>query len=158
MQVVIIRHIKSSWENPALSDFERPILTKRCKDAKLIALHLKNLGFKPDKTIVSSAKRTKQTADEIHKHLDIRLKKALYLDELYECSANVLKKVILDNIKNVNSLLIIGHNPAITDFVNQISSEYIPNIPTTGCVSLTITEDIQRINFIISPKKLRAIK
>ncbi len=118
-------------------------------------MFLKKMGFKPDKTIVSAAKRTRQTALELSKHLDIKINQAEYLEELYECSAEVLRKVIEENIHRVNSLLLIGHNPSITDYVNQISLEYIPNIPTTGCVGITIHPDKACVDFMVFPKQLK---
>ena len=61
-ELFIMRHAKSSWDDPTLSDFERPLNRRGKEDAPLMGEHLKRLGIKPDLIVSSPAKRAKKTA------------------------------------------------------------------------------------------------
>jgi phosphohistidine phosphatase len=86
--------------------------------------------------ISSPAKRTKKTAIAIAEKISFPEKKILYIDDLYEASANIILKLIKKIEDDYTSVMLFGHNPGLTLLNNQISLTYIENIPTCGVVAL----------------------
>ena len=138
-KLIVIRHTKSSWEYDVI-DHERPLKTRGINDAKLIAENLKTLSLSIDKVLVSDAMRTKLTANIILPALNIPENKVFYEHKLYDFSGRDLVEVIKSCPDTVNTLMIFGHNHAITAFVNTFGSEYIDNVPTTGVVIIEFNE------------------
>jgi len=95
--------------------------------------------IKPELMISSPAKRTKKTAIAIAEKISFPEKKILFIDELYEASANIILKVIKKIEDDYTSVMLFGHNPGLTLLNNQISLTYIENIPTCGVVALEFT-------------------
>lgn len=158
----IARHAKSSWEDFTISDHDRPILAKGGERTKKVAAALKAKHILPGLIISSTAKRAQQTAILLAKGLgyevdNIKFEKSIYhamedniLDELYG----------LDN--NIQSVMIVGHNPAFTDFVNMFSKKMIDNLPTSAVAAITFKTDKWekisnskfKLDFILTPKGL----
>jgi phosphohistidine phosphatase len=135
-QLVLIRHTKSSWKNPLLPDFERPIKKDRAEDAQTMAKLLKDMGLKPDLVICSPALRTRQTAAYFCEKLKYPSSKVAYDQRLYESSAEEILEVVRETDAAIKQLIIVGHNPSSTHFVNLFLENKIEEIPTTGVVWL----------------------
>ena len=136
----VIRHAKSSWENEDLSDFERPLNERGKRDAPRMGKRLKEKGIIPDLMLSSPAKRAYSTAKRIAEALSyskdrIKTDQRLYHadeEEIFNC---------LTSIKDKHDVvLLFGHNPGLTDFVNAMAEEdnYIDNVPTCGIVCLSL--------------------
>jgi len=130
-RVFIIRHGKSSWENPAWKDIERPLLKKGIKRTQRIARFLKAQGITPGLIITSPAKRARQTAQILSEHwqppVPLQVEDKLYFGESEDIDTLLYG---LDN--SIDTVFIVGHNPDLTDWVNQYKSEPIWNLPTSG--------------------------
>jgi phosphohistidine phosphatase len=61
--------------------------------------------------------------------------------DLYLASLNDLLDVVVAQDEGFNSIMIVGHNPGLTDFVNYLSPGLTNNLPTAGVVSVTIDQD-----------------
>ena len=111
-QLFLLRHAKSSWEDPELADHDRPIAPRGRRAAKLIAKHLRRRGIGPDLVLCSSAVRTRESleliAPALGEDVPVRIE-----DELYAAS----EQVLLDRVRavedGIESLLLIGHNPGV---------------------------------------------
>jgi phosphohistidine phosphatase len=134
----LTRHAKSSWTNPRLTDFDRPLNNRGKRDAPLMGKVLKDKKIKTDFIISSPAKRTKKTAIAIAEKIGYPEKKILFNEELYEASSNTLIKVIKKIDEKYDSVMIFAHNPGLTLLNNHISNNYIDNIPTCGIVALQL--------------------
>jgi phosphohistidine phosphatase len=141
--VYIIRHAKSSWNDPALDDFDRPLNDRGKRDAPRMGKRLKEKDINPDLMLSSPAKRAFSTARRIAKVLKYE-KDAIKLDRrLYHAD----EEIILDVIQNVKDkhqvIMVFGHNPGLTDFVNSLQDEEldIDNIPTCGIVTFHLNVD-----------------
>lgn len=139
--LLLIRHAKSGWENPELSDFDRPLSVRGLTDAPIMADRINKLLGKPDKIYSSSATRAKTTAlffaDSFRIDADV-----IVFDKLfYDNYAKSVKKTIslLDN--SINTVAFIGHNPDITSLATYFSGEYFENIPTCGVVCIDFDTD-----------------
>jgi len=117
-KILIIRHAKSS--NPInISDFDRPLHTDGIKDLKKISSDLKALGVKPDIMIHSPALRAKNSALIIAESLGYNGEMRTESDIYYGDSTDLL--YILKSVpKTCQTALLVGHNPTLEEFCNQI--------------------------------------
>ena len=116
----LLRHAKSSWGDSELSDFDRPLNNRGLKEAREIAEYMAENEYIPELILCSTAKRTRKTLEEILKALKFE-GEANYLESLYLASSNTIGEAIKS--VNVESLLVIGHNPGIENFLNEIINE-----------------------------------
>jgi phosphohistidine phosphatase len=114
--LVLMRHAKSNWSGD-LSDFDRPLSERGVKSARALGKWLRENDLFPDFALVSAAKRTVETFDELKINCPFEKKKKLYLAPLEE---------IFHQIRQVdaNILLLICHNPGISEFSQEILSEW----------------------------------
>jgi phosphohistidine phosphatase len=139
----VVRHAKSSWQDVNISDFDRPLNDRGKRDAPRMAKRLKEKEIHPDLMLSSPAKRALSTCKVIAETLGYAQEKIKTDRSLYHASEDS----ILDVVRNVKAkhdvLMIFGHNPGLTDFVNQLSGEdtIIDNIPTCGIVCFTFKVD-----------------
>lgn len=130
--LLLVRHAKSDWGDPSLSDFDRPLNGRGKQDAPVMAHRLLDNKVKIDAFISSPAKRAKKTAAIFAKAYKIKKDDLLFRDELYGASENVFWDVIATADNKSDSIAIFSHNPGLTDFANLLSSTRIDNIPTCG--------------------------
>ncbi|MEN8130184.1 MAG: histidine phosphatase family protein [Pseudomonadota bacterium] len=142
--LTIVRHAKSSWKYPELDDFDRPLNNRGKTDAPLTGRRLKELEISPDLIITSSANRALTTAKVIAKMIGYPKKKLVADKQVYMAdSEDVL--TVLRQVNDANKdVFIIGHNPTLTDLANELTGEYIGNVPTCGVVRMTLDIDSWR--------------
>ena len=158
-EIILIRHGKSSWENP-FDDFERGLIDKGIKNSVKVALATKEY-IDDEFTIWSSpARRAITTAQIVTDNWANPKLEIITKPDLYTFDARVLEEVIATCENNVKKLIIFGHNEAITDFVNKFGTIPIKNVPTSGFVSLQMDTEHWaalkrgRTTHIIFPKDL----
>ena len=133
----LLRHAKSSWDNPDLRDYDRPLNSRGKQDAPRMGTWLKDQGIIPDLILTSSAKRALATAQHFIKAMDIP-DTVLQMDErLYLAAPDEMLSVIAEIDDNVEALFLVGHNPGLTDLANQLSEARIDNLPTGGIFAVT---------------------
>lgn len=139
----IIRHAKSSWADPAASDFERGLNDRGKRDAPRMGKRLKEKELHPDLILSSPAKRALSTAKRIAEVLKYPREKIKTDATLYHADEDTILSAIRDIKDTHNIVLIFGHNPGLTDFVNAISSVQvnIDNVPTCGVVAFSFPVD-----------------
>lgn len=159
-QLILIRHAKSSWSNPSLDDFDRPLNKRGKRDVPFMARLLSGKNIHPDIIISSPAKRTKLTALEFAKQLGIESNAIQWNDKLYLASLTTLLKILKKLDDNVKIVLLVGHNPGLTDLHNFLCKQEIDNIPTCGIVSMKtdkkwseISSKYFELDFFEYPKK-----
>jgi phosphohistidine phosphatase len=139
--LLVIRHAKSSWDNPDLEDIERPLNKRGLEDAPLMANVLKNYDFGLDKIFSSTALRAKMTTEIFLKNLDLSENIVEYTDELYNAS----RREILNFIKRLDdklvSIAVVGHNPGLTDFVHFLLYDFDHELPTCALVGIELMID-----------------
>jgi phosphohistidine phosphatase len=135
----LIRHAKSSWGEPGLADFDRPLNKRGQRDAPRMGERLKSLGAKPDLILTSPAKRALTTAKLIAGQLEHDQTTLVLNDILYSASAEDTLAIIGDLAATCNSVMVFGHNPTMTDLVNRLSdfSIDIDNVPSCGAFGVT---------------------
>ncbi len=136
--LLLIRHAKSSWDNSALSDFERPLNERGKEDAPIMAKRIKDKKIKIDAFISSPAKRAKKTAKFFMKEYEEKEKNLTLIPSLYEATL----KDFYDAVEKLNdkddTVALFSHNPGITDFVNSLKCSPVYNMPTCAVYALEI--------------------
>ncbi|UVC14019.1 SixA phosphatase family protein [Mesorhizobium onobrychidis] len=119
-QLLLLRHAKSSWDDPALADFDRPLGPRGLKTAPLMGRELARRGWLPDLALVSPALRTRDTWRLVSAQLPAQTP-AKFVQALYEAStADVLAKIRQANTET-SSLLVLGHNPGLEEFARRLA-------------------------------------
>ncbi len=137
----IVRHAKSSWNNPILSDFERPLNDRGRKDAPRMGKRLKEKDIVIDLMMTSPAKRATSTCKRIAEALSYPEEKIRLDEKLYHATEDKMLDIV-HNIKDqYDNVMIFGHNPGLTDFVNSLTNGHIANIPTCGIVACNFPVD-----------------
>ncbi|HSN08101.1 MAG TPA: histidine phosphatase family protein, partial [Hanamia sp.] len=109
--LLLVRHAKSAWDDPSLSDFERTLTDRGKYDAKVMAKRLEEKSIKIDLFISSSAKRAKKTAKIFMQELEKDSKKLALLPSLYEASLkDFYNAVEMLNDKD-KTVALFAHNP-----------------------------------------------
>lgn len=158
--LILIRHAKSSWDTP-LRDIDRPLDQRGVQDAHLVSLNIFN--FLPQTFVIwsSIAKRASDTAIIFAQNILYPIESIIYKKELYTFDENQLEKTIKAIDDSYDSVIIFGHNAAITNFVNKFGDIFVDNVPTTGFVSLEFDTDYwkqikkNKTKQIISPKDFK---
>ena len=121
-RLLLIRHGKSSWDDPALADHERPLAPRGRKAAERIAEHLGGgSDASIDLVLCSSARRTRETLELLSPWLGDA--KVIVEDRLYGASVPDLIERLHDVPDEVGSLAVIGHNPGIQDLTIDLARE-----------------------------------
>ncbi|MDA1274783.1 MAG: histidine phosphatase family protein [Verrucomicrobia bacterium] len=160
-RLYIVRHAKSSWRTPELSDFERPINDRGKRDAPFMGQRFSKYRVESDLIISSPAKRAISTAKIIAREIGYPVKQIQTDQHLYLADVPTLLKAVTCLKDTMNDVMIFGHNPGITEFAETLSGYRIGNIPTCGvvCVSFNACawRDVKRgsgnFEFFDFPKK-----
>jgi len=134
--VYIVRHAKSSWKQPELSDFERPLNKRGKNDAPFMGKLLSDKGINADLVISSPAKRASTTAKIIASEINFPEEKIVLDENIYDATGRSLLEIISKTEESYNSVMLFGHNPGLTVLNNNLSNKFIDNIPTCGVVAL----------------------
>ncbi len=134
--IFLIRHAKSSWDNPAMRDFERPLNERGLRDAPFMADVLKKTGAEPDLIVTSPAKRAATTAGFFGRAFGINEADFQVEQTIYAAEPRDISDIIAGLPESVETVLIFGHNPTFTDVANGFSKKWIENVPTCGIVRI----------------------
>ena len=132
-QLFIVRHAKTEWAGGGKSDFSRSLTPTGINEAKYMAKLLTEIGIKIDLMLCSSALRARETASLFSGIIEQKKIKLIYVDELYLAPLHILNHLIDKLSNNFNSVMIIGHNPGLTDWANSMNEQVrIDELPTCG--------------------------
>ena len=158
----IVRHAKSSWKYPELMDDERPLLEKGKKRTKKVIDLLLAKDVQIDCIKSSHAVRALETAKIIAHALHYPIDDILIERQIYHASAEQLFDQFYDLSDSIQSLMMVGHNPAFTSFANYFLDKKIEWLPTSGVVSISFKTDSwveimkadRKTNFVVYPKMI----
>jgi phosphohistidine phosphatase len=129
----LVRHAKSSRDDPSLPDRDRPLDDRGRQDAPKMGRRLAKRDVKPDLLLSSPALRALTTAQLIAEEIGYKRKNIVVDDRLYASSAGDLLAVIRALDKKLNRVMLFGHNPEFTVLAHWLSTEII-NMPTSAVV------------------------
>lgn len=121
-KLLLMRHAKSSWDDPRLEDHERPLTSRGRTAAARLAEYLQGAGLDPAIVLCTSALRARQTLEGLQPALSnqttIKIEPKLY---------GAGSKELLTRIRRLSpsapSVLVVGHNPAMEELVLSLASE-----------------------------------
>lgn len=131
----LVRHAKSSWEFDVI-DHERPLNERGLRDAPRVAQRVAQTMPKPDLLLSSDAVRAKTTAAIFAKALEIPSQDIVLNHKLYDFEGRDLMAVIRDCDDSVDTLMVFGHNHAMTSVVNTYGDRHTDNVPTAGFTAI----------------------
>ncbi len=128
--LILMRHAKSSWNDPGASDFDR-VLNKRGRhDAPIMGEQLAKRGLKIDKIVCSSAQRTQETAQAVAEQLGYRVANIQAEEKIYAASTQTLFYLAQSLDNAWQTVLLVGHNPGMHWLGEQLSPNRIDEMPT----------------------------
>ena len=159
-RLFLVRHAKAVIGNHSILDHDRKISADGIRDIKKISYYLKNNNLNPDHIISSTSIRTLETINILNETIHGKI----YTDPLlYNAHVIDVEKIIKDMPDKYDSLMIIGHNPSMTNLINKISNINIDYLPTSGIGIVDFNSSWKSINNngilfdFIYPKKLNQI-
>lgn len=160
-RIYLIRHGKAE-DGYGKADFERSLIAKGEKKTRKIAQFLLEKHIKVDQLLVSMANRTKETAVLIADILEISRDKIIDEKALYLASTTSILNVIYGVDDTVENIMIVGHNPGISNLATYLSGEDIDWMPTSSAVAISLKthewNDIpnakSQLEFYIKPSEL----
>ena len=147
LQLTLIRHAKSSWDNPALSDFDRPLNKRGMKNAPLMGKIISKRGLVFERIVASPALRAITTAHLIAGKQGFPEQDIQQRDELYDASVDELLDCVHSLDNQYASIALVAHNPGLTSLCNYLSGESIANLPTCAVAVIEFDlDDWQAVN------------
>jgi len=162
----LVRHAKAILDNRMEKDIERQLLEKGIKRTGTIIDFLLQKKIKVDLIVCSPAVRAFETARALAHALNFPLTNIKIERLLYEGDSDKIGDLFYDLPQNKESLMIVGHNPSITNFANLFLPEPIDYLPTSGIVCLqfdvNLWDELSKAkiisNFVVTPKMLKKDK
>ena len=136
-KLYILRHAKSSWGQPDLADFDRPLNDRGMIAAPFMGEIIAGRSYLPDLIISSPAKRASQTA-LIVKESSGANSEIKFDERIYEASPQALRQVVSELGDETHSAMIVGHNPGIEGFIKFLTGKIEP-MPTAAFASISLT-------------------
>ncbi|HET7710110.1 MAG TPA: histidine phosphatase family protein [Sphingomicrobium sp.] len=119
-QLAILRHAKSDWGNPGLTDFDRPLNKRGRKAAKKVGRELHSRGLTFDQIVCSPAARARETVERFAIGFE-GVPEVRFEPNLYMCSTGTLISVINALPDDARTVMIVGHNPGFHDIVLRMT-------------------------------------
>lgn len=139
-RLITVRHGKSSWEED-LPDNERPLKKRAFKDADLVINALKAYDLGTPVAWSSYAVRALTTAKIFKERLGIKDANFEVRKDLYTFDGRELLEIVSTCEDSVETLMLFGHNPAMTNLVNNLGDQRFTNVPTTGLTLIEFETD-----------------
>lgn len=122
-ELLLIRHAKSDWDHPGLSDHDRPLNGRGLNDAPRMAAALVQRGIMPDAIVSSTAVRAASTATILSEAMKFPGESIIFLPELYLAPPRTILRVIQKLDESTSTVLIFGHNPGMHETVDLLSGD-----------------------------------
>jgi phosphohistidine phosphatase len=135
-RIHLLRHAKSDWGDASLADIDRPLNARGIRATQFMAVKLVEAGCPFVNVFCSPAVRAQSTITLMSKQLSEMHVKWKTDKALYTFDSSDLHEWFRFLDESISECLIVGHNPALTNFCNELTGGDIQNIPTCGYVQL----------------------
>lgn len=142
LRLILFRHGKSSWDDPAGDDFSRPLAPRGLRSVPEMGRRLARRGPLPDLIVSSTAVRALSTARAVAREIGYREEGIVESPDLYLASPDTLLAVIHRVPASARTLMVVGHNPGLTELANMLGDVRLDNMPTAGmlCTEFDVQE------------------
>ncbi len=120
--LTLLRHAKSSWDDPVARDFDRPLNARGQRGARVMGQFIRREGLHFDRVIASPALRVVETIDEVALSYNKRLD-PIWERRIYLASSASLMDILREVDDSIHSLLLVGHNPGMEDLILDLVPE-----------------------------------
>jgi len=171
LTLVLLRHAKSSWTDPTLTDHERPLATRGLADAPLMGKAMAEHGIEPNLVLCSTARRTRDTLDLVLPKLRVQPKIA-YEEALYHASSEEMLDLVHAIQPDNPQVMLVGHNPELQSFAldlvgsgpKRFRDRLRIKYPTAALTVINFADgswnsvgfDSGALNLFLTPKELRS--
>jgi phosphohistidine phosphatase len=154
-QLLLLRHAKSSWDDPALADFDRPLAPRGLKAAPRMGRELARRDWLPDLALVSPAQRTRETWRLVSAELPARVP-VEFAEALFEATAGDILTEVRQATASAGCLLVLGHNPGLEDLARRLAGprsdagarrKLEEKFPTGALARLVVDDDWADLDF-----------
>lgn len=114
--LTLLRHAKSTWDDPVTRDFDRPLNPRGRRAARAVGAEMKAQELRFDRVVASPAVRVVETLEEVAAGYGQPLDPA-YDERVYLASTATLLDIVRSNDAGVGRLLLVGHNPGLESLV-----------------------------------------
>ncbi|MEK6302838.1 MAG: histidine phosphatase family protein [Acidobacteriota bacterium] len=158
--LLILRHAKSSWDEPSLRDFDRPLAARGKRDAPRIGKALAERGPLPDLIVSSPAARTRATIKAVAAAARLQAEPQ-FEDSVYGASSGELIKLIRRLPADKGCAMVVGHNPGLEELVERLT-RVSARMPTAALACIEFKagrwEDVEdgegKLAWLLTPKDL----
>ena len=117
-RLFILRHAKSSWDDPGLADHDRPLAPRGRRAVEAIAAHLNTAGITPDLVLCSSSRRTRETLEGVAVGGEHVIE-----PDLYGASCQDVLQRLRRVPEEIESVMLVGHNPTLQALVLRLADD-----------------------------------
>jgi phosphohistidine phosphatase len=137
LTLYLLRHAKSSWDDPGLADHDRPLAPRGLRNAEALAAHLRAAGIVPGLVLCSTAQRARETLAAVLPAFDGETE-ILVERRLYGASAGALLERLHAVPEAVGSTMVVAHNPGLEELASRLAGDAAPErLPTAALVELS---------------------
>ena len=136
--LTLLRHAKSSWSDSSLADHERPLSGRGERDGPVMGQRIAAAGIRPSLIVSSPAIRAWNTAKIVANEIAYPLEFLQRDSALYLAGLNSLIDFVGRQDEGFSSIMLVGHNPGLTEFANYLCPGLTNNLPTCGVVSVSM--------------------
>jgi phosphohistidine phosphatase len=136
-RLTLMRHANAQWKDPQISDFDRPLNRRGNSEAEAMSRRLIELKLIPTIVLTSSARRAQQTADIVARELGVSARHIRSEESLYLAAATDILRLIQATGPRIPHLMLVGHNPGITEVANLLAPAFPVELATAAMCSLT---------------------
>jgi len=137
--LLLLRHAKSSREEPGLRDFDRPLNDRGKDDAKRMGHFMLDQKIRPELVISSPANRARRTTEIVLKAAEVPATPA-FDERIYEAEVNELVQVVSEIEPAIVSAMLVGHNPGFEELFHFLTGE-TRDFPTAALAQIDLSID-----------------
>jgi phosphohistidine phosphatase len=171
-RLMLLRHAKSDWSAAGQRDHERILAPRGREAAPLVGAYMAQHGLTPDKALVSTARRARETWDLVAPAF--RKQPAVaYEDRIYEASPKAILSALQETEAGMHALLVVGHNPGLQELSKLLMASgdidarqrLIEKYPTAGLAVIDFPVDSWsdlhphggRLDRFVTPRSLESV-
>ena len=121
-RLTLLRHAKSSWDDPSLDDFNRPLNARGWKAARRMGRELKHRGMRFDLVLASTAARVRETIDGLEEKFEFGAP-IRFEPRMYGASAEALLSLVRALPESSHAPLLVGHNPGLEQLLALLARD-----------------------------------
>ncbi len=137
----LIRHGKAGWQSTQLSDFERQLTDKGRRQAEEMAARLQQNGVMPDLIVSSPAYRALETAEIFAEKFDYPAERIVREAAIYDGDIEHLAGIVRALPREKRTVLMVGHNPGLSQFGSWLSGKLLGQMTTCGIVQIGFSRE-----------------